>query len=206
MLAGCLQGRDGAQLICTIAAGSSPSAHSTPSSKGSPSLPCGRSRKPRLHSGVAWPAMRCHWLSSAGSLVSQQGLPAESPRVSIRPGPSRTASRPIGRCCTAIRRPPTSAGGSSGPDPGSSNTTPSPGFRAAFVWMIHQPPALQLSSTPTSGPRFLLQRPCTRAWWSRPPNQPVESPREKLNSRERLCSADWGALGRPSAKRSSPWR
>ena len=143
---------------------------------------------------------------NAGSLVSQQGLPAESPRVSIRPGPSRTASRPIGRCCTAIRRPPTSAGGSSGPDPGASNTRPSPGFRAALVWMIHQPPALQLSSTPTSGPRFLLQRPCTRAWWSRPPNQPVESPREKLNSRERLCSPDWGALGSPSAKRSSPWR
>ena len=41
-------------------------------------------------------------------------------------------------------------------------------MRVAWVWRIHQPSLLQCSSLPISGPRFLLQWPCTRAWWLGP--------------------------------------
>ncbi|MFN9910847.1 MAG: hypothetical protein ACK56F_32870, partial [bacterium] len=107
--------------------------------KGSPSRPNTASRSPTQASGVGAVASRCQSRSRLGSLVSQQGLPWLRPRPSIRPGPRRIASRFPGRVCTAITRPPTSAGASRGLPPATSNTTPSPGLSAAELRSVHQP-------------------------------------------------------------------
>ena len=87
-----------------------PAMAATASTNGPPRLPLTLRSRASCRSGAGAWASLCSWLSSWGSLVSQQGLPGLRAVKSTRPGPSRRAIRPRGRVCTAITRPPTSWG------------------------------------------------------------------------------------------------
>ena len=141
-----------------------PARAATSRTSGMPRAPLTRRSRACCRSGAGAWANFCSWLSSWGSLVSQQGLPRLRPSRSTRPGPSCRATRPPARFCRAITRPPTSWGACRGSLLAPSRTRPSPALRGWPAGSTSQPPASIRSRRPTQGPRFLLQRPCTSCW------------------------------------------